>query len=129
MDSDQEEEEVSCDLPIEDEAEAANNEAGAALSEDDEGSLDWSVSAISGAMDPDRFHSEASSSAAASPDRRREIHRLAGQFKTIQTNLQHISRKSVTPVASPRRPGEDDSRPAAINVVKVGSNSINCNTV
>ena len=124
MDSDQEEEEVSCDLPIEDE-EAANNEAGSgAISEDDEGSLDWSVSAISGAMDPDRFHSEASSSAAASPDRR-EIHRLAGQFKTIQTNLQHISRKSVTPVASPRRPGEDDSRPAAINVVKVGSNSIN----
>lgn len=111
MDSD---EEVSCDLPIEDDAGAGAGES--------EGSLDWSVSAISGAMDPDRFHSELSS-APDSPEKTRlaekkdgdEIHRLAGQFKSIQANLQYISQRTVTPVTSPRR-GEPSSNKEQIHV-------------
>ena len=47
MDSD--EDEVSCDIPLDDGGGAAAAEEG-----NEGGSLDWSVSAISGGMDPDR---------------------------------------------------------------------------
>ena len=47
MDSD--EDEVSCDIPLDDGGGAAAAEEGS-----EGGSLDWSVSAISGGMDPDR---------------------------------------------------------------------------
>ena len=54
MDSD--EDEVSCDIPLDDGGGVAGGGEGAAAAaeEGSEGSLDWSVSAISGAMDPDR---------------------------------------------------------------------------
>ena len=63
MDSD-EEDEVSCEIPLND---GGGGEGGAGGSE--AGSLDWSVSAISGAVDPDRFHSEVSSSVPDSPEK------------------------------------------------------------
>ena len=54
MDSD--EDEVSCDIPLDDGGGVAGGGEGAAAAEEgSEGSLDWSVSAISGGMDPDRY--------------------------------------------------------------------------
>ena len=53
MDSD--EDEVSCDIPLDDGGGVVGGGEGAAAAEEgSEGSLDWSVSAISGGMDPDR---------------------------------------------------------------------------
>jgi len=107
-------------------------------------SLDWSVSGISGTLDPDRFHTELSSSSsstsAAAPPipatvgllsplataaaaentqlEAGELLKLADQFKAIQANLQHISEKSTTPVNSPR-PGSSESHkvePTTVNV-------------
>ena len=86
-------------------------------------SLDWSVSGISGALDPDRFHSEISSngaSAFASPEKTQveanDLQKLAGQFKSIQVNLQHISEKSVTPVNSPRPKSAPEQRDSSRGV-------------